>query len=266
MQKESLRLRRERERERAQDLPSLDIYQKLWKEKYSAEQHTPLQPSIQLVLGVMTYDFPGEKSFEDVGIATWMNQMGVCPASRGQKDGCSVYVAFVFGRSSEQVQHDDWRLWLSFPEGLNNGKTPAFFKHAVESFTWATHIGKMDMDTYPYLPKLVSSLAQRDSKFAYIGRPTDYKMCGSFDFCPPAGCGYPMNERLEYTKENCWSYMQGGLYIMSSSLAKLVVQNAQWKNGTEDLETGRAVHRTHSNGAEIAAWNPDAWDHLRSTK
>lgn len=248
-------------------VPAIGSYQRIWNEKYSAEQHTPLQPSVQLVLGVFAFDFENVASFEAVEISTWMKQAGVCPASAGQQQGCSVYVAFVFGAAMQQqpVQHQDWRIRLDFPEGMNNGKTHAWFKYAVESFPWATHFGKKDMDAYPRIPQLVGSLAQNTNKSAYIGVPLTFEGCGGGPYCPPKGCGAPMNGALKYAHSNCWSYMQGGLYILSSSLAKLVVPQVAWKHeGIEDLELGKAVHatvRSLPSSTTVASWNPEAWDH-----
>lgn len=150
---------------------------------------------------------------------------------------------------------------------MNDGKTHAWFKYAVESFPWATHIGKKDMDAYPRMPQLVGSLAQHTppNNLAYIGVPFTHHTCGGGPNCPPVECGPPMNGALKYPHPNCWSYMQGGLYILSSNLAKLVVPHPAWNHvGCEDLEIGKAVHAAVSSlpsDTLVAAWNPQAWDH-----
>merc|ERR1719367_2265576 len=117
---------------------------------------------------------------------------------------------------------------LNITENMNYGKTYTFFNYVMRKFPWATHVGKMDMDAYPYIYKLVTSLQKpHHCKAAYIGRPWT---CYHFKKCPPPGCGKPVdNDFLKYCGEGlagqhcgmkpCWTFMQGGLYLMSMDLA-----------------------------------------------
>eukprot|EP00747_Dinoflagellata_sp_TGD_P210388 gnl/TRDRNA2_/TRDRNA2_83662_c0_seq1.p1 gnl/TRDRNA2_/TRDRNA2_83662_c0~~gnl/TRDRNA2_/TRDRNA2_83662_c0_seq1.p1 ORF type:complete len:202 (+),score=14.19 gnl/TRDRNA2_/TRDRNA2_83662_c0_seq1:517-1122(+) len=133
-------------------------------------------------------------------------------------------------------------LFLNITENMNNGKTLAFFKYVSSTFNWATHIGKMDMDTYPFLQKLITSFNDN------AGDP-----CESY-----VGVCYG-------------GYMQGGLYVLSRRLAQGITRDKRWHAGLwdpkqkyEDALTGRAVREyVHSAKACLKTWDPRAWFHCK---
>lgn len=267
-------------------LPDLPTFKARWGNRHSGEAglREPLPSGVQLVLGVMST--AGQGPYRDVIRGTWMSQRGVCPLSGGPAPGgCSVYVAFVLGaRGPGGAPAEDRRmvagpeedvLLLNISENMNHGKTYAYFRHVVRAHPWATHVGKMDMDAYPYIHKLVTSLREpHHCKAAYIGRPWT---CYHSKKCPPAGCGKPVgHDFLQYCGEGlagqhcgmqpCWTFMQGGLYLMSRELAQgLTAAGSAWERrhqGYEDAITGRAVysHATEHNIC-VSTWDPEAWDH-----
>lgn len=205
-----------------------------------------------------------------------MNQTGVCPLLKGPQWHCVVYVAFVFGdhKQPNRANHNALaELFLNKSENMNTGKSLEFFSYAARAFPWATHIGKMDLDTFPYLHDLTTSLHHKlrgGCQAHYVGLPMDKIRCGpSKDYCPPRKCGLPVGEDFfRYARGNCWSYMQGGLYIMSRNLAENVTRDQYWNSshtGDEDLLAGKAVTNYGKKyGACVRTWNPDAWDHLQT--
>eukprot|EP00421_Protoceratium_reticulatum_P013733 CAMPEP_0168393220 /NCGR_PEP_ID=MMETSP0228-20121227/18905_1 /TAXON_ID=133427 /ORGANISM="Protoceratium reticulatum, Strain CCCM 535 (=CCMP 1889)" /LENGTH=79 /DNA_ID=CAMNT_0008406593 /DNA_START=1 /DNA_END=237 /DNA_ORIENTATION=- len=79
----------------------------------------------------------------------------------------------------------------------------------------------MDLDTYPYMHKLVESISHHrdnDECEDYLGSPI--RKCGTGGYCLPKNC-FPMDEDfMKYRYADCWSYVQGGLYILSRNLAE----------------------------------------------
>jgi len=113
--------------------------------------------------------------------ATWMREPHVCGASRHGEDGCHIFPFFLYAKveRSSIEDYDDQIILEDVPHAkdLNEGyapaklksgqwskeagktrdmwregnrKTPAWLRYAYEHFEWATHVVKMDMDTYPF--------------------------------------------------------------------------------------------------------------------
>eukprot|EP00421_Protoceratium_reticulatum_P069780 CAMPEP_0168407168 /NCGR_PEP_ID=MMETSP0228-20121227/26024_1 /TAXON_ID=133427 /ORGANISM="Protoceratium reticulatum, Strain CCCM 535 (=CCMP 1889)" /LENGTH=130 /DNA_ID=CAMNT_0008420831 /DNA_START=1 /DNA_END=390 /DNA_ORIENTATION=+ len=130
----------------------------------------------------------------------------------------------------------------------------------------------MDLDTYPYMHKLVENISHHrdnDECEDYLGSPVDYLQCGSWGFCPPKDCSFPMDDDfMKYRHADCWSYMRGALYILSRNLAEMASAPGTWWSdhisGHEDLQTGKGVTE-HARSANmcVRTWNPHGWDHLR---
>jgi|EP00927_Polykrikos_kofoidii_P019784 hypothetical protein len=141
---------------------------------------------IKLVLGLMT--IADHREIREAHRRTWMRQGGVCTVDRWNDSNCHVFVVFVFGN----VSHDQFaseadsliltgvpeperleslsgyegdggydnkgksrRMWL-----LSQFKTPAFFSYALHNLAWATHIGKLDEDTFPYVGDVLQDLVE----------------------------------------------------------------------------------------------------------
>eukprot|EP00421_Protoceratium_reticulatum_P042743 CAMPEP_0168444680 /NCGR_PEP_ID=MMETSP0228-20121227/45174_1 /TAXON_ID=133427 /ORGANISM="Protoceratium reticulatum, Strain CCCM 535 (=CCMP 1889)" /LENGTH=87 /DNA_ID=CAMNT_0008459131 /DNA_START=39 /DNA_END=298 /DNA_ORIENTATION=+ len=78
-------------------------------------------------------------------------------------------------------------------ENMNNGKSYTFFQYASNAWKWATHIGKTDLDTYPYFDKFVDSVSHHhdgDTCEEFLGHPN---FCTTPGICPPANCGSPLD-------------------------------------------------------------------------
>jgi len=219
---------------------------------------------------------PQEFDYRKVLRSTWMNQRGVCYWSEeGPREGCSVYVAFVMGRHGAGTDHDghpysrvemsdselaeahneSGALILDIEENMNNGKTFAWFDAAREKFPWATHIGKMDLDTYPHLHRLVPSIDDRTCKvssepYEYFGRPTcAFLLCNKFrSFGPlcsrPEACTFKVDFPLAH---GSFEFMSGAFYALSMPL----VERIPWKNvsrkGIEDHMMAKAIYDTAKN-------------------
>lgn len=249
-------------------------FEMVWNKLYERDQQEHelknqiLDKSVKLVLAVFSIERDAEH--QEVIRNTWWKQRGLCLAADGPKQDCSVYTAFVHGNESNSRSPDV--LKVNIKENMNKGKSHTWFQYAATNFPWATHIGKMDVDTYPYLKQLVTSLAQHHGTCeTYIGKPVVWKRCffgGGGAWCPPPRCGKPLSQNfLHYSGgDECWSYMQGGLYIMSQHLAaEVTTPGTDWskhKEGFEDLVTGRGIASyARSKNVCVDTWDPQAWYH-----
>jgi len=148
---------------------------------------------VKLVLGVMTPTYACD--VRNVHRATWMTHSRVCALSRHAEAGCSVMPAFVFANVSREVveRADDVVLLQDVVPAsrLNSGyaiwwnlgktremwregqyKTLAWFRHALR-FPWATHIAKMDLDTYPFVTAIYNDLRSLPPTRVFYGRQFD---------------------------------------------------------------------------------------------
>jgi hypothetical protein len=124
----------------------------------------------------------------------------------------------------------------AFPENMNGGKTPEWFRWAAASYPFSHWIFKIDTDNaidWFAFGKLVTDTG-RDMR--YLGIINDNARCAGYDYCPPVGC--------TNMGGSCWVYMSGGLYGVSTQLAKVLsVCKYYHENGIgpEDLQFGKAV-------------------------
>jgi len=263
----------------------LEDFTRVWTERYKQERHLlePLPSSVQLILGVMTTAHQG--AYRNVIRQTWLNQKGVCYWTHRPKEGCSVYVAFVIGKTAppsmqisqsklEKAQNEEGMLVLDVEENMNDGKSFVWFSTALKTFPWATHVGKMDMDTYPFLHKLVyrMELNRRcegeDGPYEFIGRPDawcwDAKACRrSFrSACPAGACAAQFVAGRETVPlDGAWRFLAGELYILSLPLVQKVRWNTM-KFGNEDIMITKAVdHAASQQQFCVALRRPAAWYH-----
>jgi len=134
--------------------------------------------------------------------ATWMREPHVCGASRHGEDGCHIFPFFLYAkveRSSiedyddqiilEDVPHAKKQNEGYDPAHLKNGrwskepgktkdmwregnlKTPAWLRYAYKHFEWATHVVKMDMDTYPLWYLIYDDFKRAPAARVFYGRP-----------------------------------------------------------------------------------------------
>jgi len=205
------------------------------------------------------------ESYWDVHRDTWMQQRGVCTLGKEptQRDDCSVYVTRVVGQATGVLNSPEWafleedKIELRIKENMDMGKT-FYMLHALSrAVPWATHIAKMDLDAYPYIYNLVSSLHSKQKcapAYQWMGRPL---RAPKSDLC--SGEPWVFNDTLRsHNNDVCTDgqcaasinlqYMQGGMYILSRSLAHDVTEldGFYFKNkvGPEDKCLGEAItHR-----------------------
>uniref|UniRef100_A0A7S1MNW4 Hexosyltransferase n=1 Tax=Alexandrium catenella TaxID=2925 RepID=A0A7S1MNW4_ALECA len=271
-------------------VPPIDVYGPLWEKRHASEKRLsePLPSSIRLILGLFTV--PQDAEYREVVRRTWLDQTGVCYWQREPREGCQVYVAFVIGKSgagdgaggvnltSEQMaeaHREPGMFVLDVEENMNFGKSPAWFGEAQKAFPWATHIGKIDMDTYPFIRKLVFRMAgigtclRLRQKYEFIGRPHHPNFAPEFQSaCKEVGClkqfRSSQDDRVMIAKPGMpFKFMSGELYILSYPL----VGKVDWDNpdnyqGTEDSVVARLVDKAAQNHRFcVVARRLDSWIH-----
>lgn len=201
----------------------------------------------------------------DILRRTWMQHPRVCPVDNETAD-CAIRVAFVAGMLDFE---EEWKrenvvapehpldmahlrsepdvLLMNVRENMNSGKTFYWLQQASRRFPWADYVGKLDDDAFLHATTVLDVLptkAQAKGCEAYIGKP--WTCLGVH--CPPRYCGPPADKDfMKYVPgvPYCWSYMQGGFYVLSRQLAMdLTVPDHYFyhhKEGAEDLLTGQAV-------------------------
>jgi len=259
-------------------LPTIGRYKDVWTKRYNLETHLkePLPSSIQLVLGILTV---AEKSaYRQVMRETWLRQKGVCYWSNSsRKRRCSVYAAFVIAKNSSKnisdedmalAQSEEGMLVLDTVENMNRGKSFLWFATALKMFPWATHIGKIDMDTYPFIHKLMYRMnlnrpcKGQDSPYEFIGRPHTLHPGANFAVsCPASQCLTQFHgEQDTIPLGEGFHFIQGQFYIMSLPLVKAIA----WKRapGSEDQRMSAIVqHTARGQHFCVKIKRPDAWYH-----
>lgn len=272
-------------------MPPIDVFTDLWMKRYASEKHLeePMSPRVQLVLGLFTV--AQDVEYREIVRKTWLQQTGVCYWQRAPKEGCSVYVAFAIGKSGmgqkrrgakvamspeevERTHGEPGMLVLDSEENMNINKSPTWFRSAVEMFPWATHVGKTDMDTYPFLHKLVNridkgrSCSRHFSQYEVIGRPHKNYGNVSVHACP-YNCAQFTSEQddvMPFAKpvaklNEPWKYLSGEFYVFSMNLAQKI--NWDWSGGgNEDVEVFSHVTADAANlGQCIMLRRLDSWFH-----
>lgn len=145
---------------------------------FKGELHFTPRP-LKLVLGVMA--MTSQEEIQDAHRATWMKKPGVCPVQQYQDVRCRVFPVFVFGSTNRTLANDSVRLesvpeppakWDGFKDSkgtegwkrswwTSQFKTPAWLAYAAANFPWATHVGKMDSDTFPDIISVMEDLARK---------------------------------------------------------------------------------------------------------
>jgi len=171
-----------------------------------------------------------------------------------------------------QVHKEKGILVLDTPENMNRGKSFLWFATALELFPWATHVGKMDMDTYPFLHKLVYRMdldrqcTSQDGPYEFIGRPDNWcgtRHCKNFtNHCSPRDCATQFTSDFETVPlGEGWHYLAGELYILSLPLVRQIAWNPHTK-GNEDIRMSQAVDRAaRLNHFCVVLRRPAAWYH-----
>mmetsp|Transcript_79658 Transcript_79658/g.141039 ORF Transcript_79658/g.141039 Transcript_79658/m.141039 type:complete len:385 (-) Transcript_79658:13-1167(-) len=260
--------------QRQSHLPdNLDTMEKDWQRFWIQDQARPTfeaspPTSFKAVFGIFAaFDLP-LRAF-NAHRQTWMHHRSVCKFKEFKRAHCHVFPAFVVGDLSAAREgvpvyqgkvpemhasdsDNDLIVLQGEPENENHGKTYAWFRHAVSEFPWATHIAKLDVDTYPFLGDVFSRLQKHLlpnlCRFHYFGN-TWGKEClthAAFTF-------HQNNEWGNDCQPDARFLFHGGpFYMLSLSLASMLTEGTHWwmehREGYEDIEVGRAVHllrRTH---------------------
>lgn len=220
---------------------------------------------LRLVIGVFSRAGRHDAPYRQVIRSTWMQQRGVCTLpSAGPASDCNVYATFVVGNNGGWSTGEGDLTVLPMKENMNGGKTRAWFEHATTHYGWATHVAKMDTDAFPYVQLILTALggfaASCDN--VYGGVPVT---CTGEAYCPPRGCGYSVGDdfmqyRYRGNMADCFSYMQGGFYVLSFGLAANASKSGGWWHREskrcfpEDALSGRAIqHFARESGICVAA-------------
>lgn len=173
---------------------------------------------VKLVVGIPMIS--SQKEVLDAHLSSWMMGEGVCHIDNHDDHNCHVFPVFLFGENSKASTVTKFALSLPIPEpaevpddGYSTGtgskvatdiplavqfrKTHDWFKHAATSYKWATHIGKMDADTYPHFKQILEDLAAGPKDRFYWGSLMGHHNCHAG---PNTG------------------FMQGAFYIVSADL------------------------------------------------
>jgi hypothetical protein len=103
---------------------------------------------------------------------------------------------------------------IDMEENINTGKTQRWFWHAQKHRPKSvTAIFKMDTDVMFCLPDLLDTISTHKSPYEYFGTFMNHISCWKHDHCPPIKC--QNNHKFE---GDCWYYMGGGLYGISTQL------------------------------------------------
>jgi Galactosyltransferase len=137
---------------------------------------------------------------------------------------------------------------LDMPENMNYGKTQGWFSYALENMGEnISAVFKMDTDSIFCLADLKQALLDAPS-FSFFGLPSHHVKCGTSKSCPPKHCV----AELEF-KNDCWYYMQGGLYGLSAKLLRQLPTSERFRRPQterlhEDMATGMWVNETAVRG------------------
>lgn len=225
-----------------------------------------------IVLGVFSKVEPRHKRNRDIreiARGSWMQHPNVCFLEKHMNDteGCRVYVTFVVGNDHmggqnmlERVPDSEGASWLPFERGVLelpttdrnwNQKSFAWFRYASRRWPWADYIGKADETVFVHVQNVLAGAADASADNctrAYLGRPW---ACTEKD-CPPTDCGpalghnaLPGHNATGFpNRPDCWTYMQGGMYLLNQQLALNLTKTGEAfenKNMQEELGVARAA-------------------------
>lgn len=239
---------------------------------------------VKVLLGIFTTLGWREKDARKVLKDTWLRHPDVCLWDN-ITDTCTIRVVFVackynqkqagpptIMRNGLQVLADEpyVHLMKDIDEHMNRGKTFAWFQRASRAFQWADYVFKCDLDAWPHVGAILDALPLYSECEAFLGKPWT---CNRDDaFCPARDCGPPEGHNFTSfpnydmaipdatPRQNCWTYMQGGLYGLSRTLAFRATEWGEWwshhKAGVEDAVTGKAINDyARRTGTCVHIWN-----------
>lgn len=205
---------------------SVDVYRKAWEHKRAADEQfwnlSQTLPKNLLVLGVPT--LPSDGPYRAVMRDTWMRHPLVCGIEMVPKPTCVIYAGFVFGNATSDpiLRNGDLHFQMTGPntplgEGVLTLKMFLFYQYVSQTFSWATHIVRMDTDFYPHFHLMLPFIQDYHAKgneMEYLGEPIPSHGCGGHMSDIQAG----RDQKLDYCA-------QGALLIMSRPLAFAISNN-----------------------------------------
>lgn len=174
------------------DLPEFKSFKKDFIKRRNVElfdevdSRIPGTGDLKMIIGVWTR--PYMKMYREVVRQTWMTQSNVCPLRDGPQEDCSIYTTFVMGTSGdgvtplsgmplayfEDARSEQDMMLLHTVEKMKHAKMLEYFYKAAKENPWATHVAKVDMQTYPLIPKLITRMYEQRAchyKYELIGEP-----------------------------------------------------------------------------------------------
>lgn len=132
---------------------------------------------------------------------------------------------------------------------MQKQKTFSWLMYAGEHFTWATHVAKMDMDSYPFLGRMLADLASATGSSPKVKGQEPPE--GWSDSAGGLYYGHGMGWKAFYMR-------QASLYLMSMSTARCALQKPLHCGGcpSEDSMIGEQIsYMSKQNGGPC----PDPW-------
>lgn len=252
-----------------------DLFRKVWEDKRVAEEQSvnltqPLPKSLRVILGVPT--IPEDGPYRAVIRDTWMRQPQVCGIEMVPKPTCVIYAGFLFGNATREpiLRNGDLHFQLAGPESsLGEGtlvhKMFLFWQFTSRTFTWATHIVRIDTDFYPHFHLMLPSIQKYHAQgrdMEYLGEPIRSHSCGA-DMSD-------IQAARDQKRDYC---LVGALLILSPPLAFAISNNFseyfdavrnQSRPGNDDRLIGHVVtefvRRTRMQ-VTVADQGIPGWDH-----
>lgn len=189
---------------------------------------------LKVIVGIWSWDpalYGSEKSAKEKSQRQVWRRYGLSKlGTTNSALQCGFNYAFVFGRTStsdilkESNKEEDIKI-LSLPEGVNNGKSIAWFRYVVQNYKNYDYVFKIDSDTR-ICPSFLLYELYKANRSAYVGTLSD---CGPFKHC-----------KLPF------SYFSGGLYGLSFNMLNRIVERfseiPRFRYSFEDMNTGHWVY------------------------
>lgn len=224
----------------------------------------------KVILGVFTSLTERGKSSREVVRNTWMQHPDVCTYD-DVFDDCTIRVVFLANRKPSEpparmkfLASESDVLITNTTKPDDPHKSLAWFKLASKEFVWADYIAQSEDDVFLHVTNIIDSLPTENNRgLSYLGNPSS---CLG-DHCPPKSCGPPLDHDLTKFKgsksgEDCWTYMQGGFYALSRSLAHDILDSSTWSEQIaedklgEDMRLGRMISEYSTRtGKHVHIWN-----------
>jgi hypothetical protein len=131
-----------------------------------------------------------------------------------------VSLHFPICRPTAETMREPGVVAIDMEENMNLGKTQRWFWYAQRHRPKSVKaVFKMDTDTVFCLSRLLDTVSDSRGPFEYFGQFMNHYSCWEHKHCPPKQC----KDNNTFI-ENCWYYMGGGLYGVSTPLLDRLVK------------------------------------------